>query len=35
MVKEKNIDKHRYISRFDTWILRIENMNFGIVHLES
>ena len=35
MVKEKIIGKQRYIGRFDTWISRIENMNFGIVHLES
>ena len=35
MVKKKNIGKQRYISRFDTWILRTINMNFGNVHLES
>ena len=34
MVKEKNIDKQKYIGRFGTWILRIENMNFGSAHLE-
>ena len=35
MVKEKNIGKQIYIGRFDTWILRIKNMNFRIVYLES
>ena len=34
MVKEKNINKQKYIGRFGTWILRIENMNFGSAHLE-
>ena len=35
MVNEKMIAKQRYIGRFDTLILRIENMNFGSVYLES
>ena len=35
MVNEKMIAKQRYISRFDTLILRIENMNFGSIYLES
>ena len=34
MVKEKNTDKQRYIDRFNTWILRIKNMNFRIVHFK-
>ena len=34
MVKEKNIGKHGYISKFNTWILMIENMNFWSAHLK-
>ena len=31
MIENKNIGRQRYIGRFDTWILRIINMNFESV----